>query len=182
MQSEINTNRRKILIAISLTLPLNLRSENKLSRAGLLLQVQNNEQEKTFFSAFYPLLKSENVSAFKFERPCEICHRAELTIGAVSEEKKSVRRELSQEDRGFFISILSRPGSYIFNLQKAMPFFADYGLSFEGGSTPNYFLLSSFGRTGRLVLNEKLPADISIVNLDPVFGAIIGRLHEVLGS
>lgn|SRR5208337_4238204 len=90
--------------------------------------------------------------------------------------------ELSTSQKDFLISKLSDPASYNFKGRKAMRFYADYGLIFEGSGIRNVLLISTSFEGARLVLEKPLSSQFAIVNLELIFPELMSVLEPALNK
>jgi hypothetical protein len=129
-----------------------------------------------FLEVALPILaKATAVRAFKLPKRL-YAGEPDLTLGTLGPLPLSKELQPSQKD--FLVSKLSDKSSYMFGVRKAMRFYADYGLIFEGSGIPNALLVSTDFRGARLVLGEPFSARTSIVNLDPIFPTLIEQLRK----
>src|ERR1700742_3430751 len=127
---------------------------------------QSDEQSQ-FFEIAFPIF-SETKSVRSFALPGRIyAAAADLTLEKLGTLPES--REVDGSFKDFLVSRLTKESSYLFGVRKAMRFFADSGLIFEGTPNKNVFLISMDFQGGRLVLNRSLDPRTFIVNLDPIF-------------
>src|ERR1700719_2751144 len=87
------------------------------------------QSECSFLETLQPILRStKTMQAFRFSQPCTKCNERVLNLGEFTSLPKV---SLDSEVTTFFLNKLAEPSSYVLGLQKAMPFFADYGFVLE---------------------------------------------------
>lgn len=133
--------------------------------------------EGDFLEAALPIFsRATSIRAFKLPEP-RYADSADLTLESLKELPQS--KEIDPNLEKFLVTKLSERSSYIFGLQKPMPFYADYGLVFEGSGTPNVLLISTFSKSARLVLGDRFSPNRSIVNIDPLFPELAEKLNQI---
>ncbi len=141
------------------------------------LSGQSDEQSK-YFEVAFPVF-SEAKSVRSFALPDRIyAAAADLTVEELG--PPPIAKEVDESFKEFLISRLNKEASYVFGVRKAMRFYADSGLIFEGSANKNIFLISRDFSGGRLVLDRPLDPRTFIVNLDPIFPELLERLNKSL--
>lgn len=131
-----------------------------------------------FFEVALPIItKASTVRVFKLSEQLYASGQ-DLTLEKMSPLPPAV--ELSEPQKNTLISMLSNRASYNFAGRKAMRFYADYGLIFEGSGIPNVLLISTSFEGARLVLENPFASRYAIVNLELVFPELISLLEPVL--
>jgi len=134
--------------------------------------------ENEFFAAALPIItKAHAVRAFKLTEKV-YASGPDLTLEGLNPLPPSVELSTSQKD--YLISKLSDPASYNFKGRKAMRFYADYGLIFEGSGIPNVLLISTSFEGARLVLENPLSSRFAIVNLELIFPELMSLLEPAI--
>jgi hypothetical protein len=153
------------IIAVTLYRASTVRASKDAGNCG------NLQSECSFFESLQPILGStKSIRVFKLAQPCNQCNKPAYFV----DFPKTL---LNAEDAKFFLEKFSEPSSYILNLQKAMPFFADYGFLLEGADGPVILLLSSFSQSVRLVRDGS--DRVLIGNIDPIFPEVRARLESI---
>jgi hypothetical protein len=137
-----------------------------------------SDERSQFFEIAFPIF-SETKSVRSFALPDRIyAAAADLTLEKLG--PPPISREVDESFKEFLVSRLTQESSYLFGVRKAMRFYADSGLIFEGSANKNVFLISRDFSGGRLVLDRPLDPRTFIVNLDPIFPALLERLNKSL--
>ncbi|MGA7327273.1 MAG: hypothetical protein WBX25_22990 [Rhodomicrobium sp.] len=134
-------------------------------------------ETRDFLEAFLPILKkTKEISIFRLPERLYAGNR-DMTLENLKPLPQTTK--LSESQKEFIVSRLSNKSSYLFEYLKAMRFYADYGVIFQGvGVPPNVLLISVDFRGARLVLEEPFSARDAIVNLDPVFAELLEQLKK----
>ena len=139
----------------------------------------DNQPDCAFLQSLEPILRNtKRILAFKFPEPCRKCHEANLTQRELPDVPAKIL--LSAEDVSFFRTKFSDQKSYIFGIQKAMPFFADYGFVLDGTDGKTTLLLSTFSKSVRLVTDK--PDPVLLTNIDPLFPDLTGWLARLFAE
>jgi len=157
--------------------PMHNASAEPPATAGL--SCDDKQADCVFLQKLGSILRNtRNIRAFKFPEPCRKCHNAELSQQDFADLPPTT--VLSTEDTKFFLMTFGDGSSYIPGIQKAMPFFADYGFVLEEPQKKSIFLLSTFSKSVRLVATN--PQPVLIANIDPLFPEIAKWLAEILSK
>ena len=107
-----------------------------VSIGGFVVSSKSAPSEADFLEAALPIFShSSGIRAFRLQKPL-YAESPDLTLQSLKELPES--KEVDPNLKSFLVAKLSDRSSYIFGLEKPMPFYADYGLVFDGSGTPNH--------------------------------------------